>query len=293
MQTDTKHQVYAGFFVRLAAFLVDMIIVNVGLMVVRIPMWVLSISSPDNVFVRDFIFQYSVVDIVKYLLTALYFVLLTYYTGSTFGKKLFQLRVISTENRKLTLFEVAYRETIGRFLSAVIMQLGYLLVIVQKEHRGVHDLLSDTCVIYYHEKKVYMHTQMNYRNMAPSPGYTVPPMQGGGNMSGNGDIPPNAPGNVPPMSGSMAPNMPGNRNVPPNVQGNVPPGYFSAPQGDNVSGPGTHAEKEFASQETESSARSVEETASMQASVKDSTKSDFVSPGEENQRTEVPFERNE
>jgi uncharacterized RDD family membrane protein YckC len=100
---------------------------------------------------------------------------MTYYTGATLGKKLFQLKVVSVEDRRMTFFEVLYRESIGRFLSGVILQLGYLLVLAQKEHRGVHDLLSDTCVIYYHEKKVYVHTQVNIRNMAPQPGYIVPP----------------------------------------------------------------------------------------------------------------------
>jgi uncharacterized RDD family membrane protein YckC len=135
----------------------------------------MSVGSSDNFFVRDFIFQYSVADILCYLLTVTYFVLMTYYTGATLGKKLFQLKVVSVEDRKMTFFEVLYRESIGRFLSGVILQLGYLLVLAQKEHRGVHDLLSDTCVIYYHEKKVYVHTQVNIRNMAPQPGYIVPP----------------------------------------------------------------------------------------------------------------------
>lgn len=210
MQTDTRNQVYAGFFVRLAAFLVDMIIVNVGLMAVNVPKWILSWNSPNNILVRDFIFQYSVLDIVIYLLTVLYFVLFTYYTGSTLGKKLFQIRVISTQERKLTLFEVVYRESIGRFLSAVVMQLGYLLVLVQKEHRGVHDLLSDTCVIYYHEKKVYVHTQMNYRNMAPSPGFTVPP-----GTVGNGSMQPDMQDNV--LTG-----MQGNEKAMPNMPENMP-----------------------------------------------------------------------
>ena len=65
------------------------------------------------------------------------------------------------------------------------MNLGYLLILAQKEHRGIHDLLADTSVIYYHEKKVYVHTQMNYRNMVPQPGYTVPPQGGMNPQSGN------------------------------------------------------------------------------------------------------------
>lgn len=209
MQTNTKDQVYAGFFVRLTAFLVDMIIVNAALLVIRIPMWILSLNSPDNVLVRDFIFQYSMVDIVCYLLMVLYFTLLTYYTGATLGKKLFQLRVVSMEDRKMTFFEVLYRESIGRFLSGVIMNLGYLLILAQKEHRGIHDLLADTSVIYYHEKKVYVHTQMNYRNMVPQPGYTVPPQGGMNPQSGSliplqGDINPQS-GNPMPPQGGMNP----------------------------------------------------------------------------------------
>ena len=206
MQTNTKDQVYAGFFVRLTAFLVDMIIVNAALLVIRIPMWILSLNSPDNVLVRDFIFQYSIVDIVCYLLTVLYFTLLTYYTGATLGKKLFQLRVVSAEDRKMTFFEVLYRESIGRFLSGVIMNLGYLLILAQKEHRGIHDLLADTSVIYYHEKKVYVHTQMNYRNMVPQPGYAVP-MQSGNPMSPQGGMNPQSGSSVSPqeMTSAAAP----------------------------------------------------------------------------------------
>mgnify|MGYP000015436034 CR=1 FL=1 len=31
--------------------------------------------------------------------------------------------------------------------------------------RGLHDILSDTNVVYYHEKKVYTHADIHYRNM--------------------------------------------------------------------------------------------------------------------------------
>ena len=72
------------------------------------------------------------------------------------------------------------------------MNLGYLLILAQKEHRGIHDLLADTSVIYYHEKNVYVHTQMNYRNMVPQPGYTVPPQRGINPQRGN-TMPPQKP----------------------------------------------------------------------------------------------------
>lgn len=165
MQNRPDNRIYAGFFVRLAAYIVDTIIVWAAMLIVRIPVWVTTISSPDNFLVKDFIFQYSIKDILFYIMQAAYFILLTYFTGSTLGKKLFQIRVVSAEDRKMTFFEVTFRETVGRFLSALILSIGYIMIAIDKKKRGLHDILSDTNVVYYHEKKVYTHADIHYRNM--------------------------------------------------------------------------------------------------------------------------------
>lgn len=156
MQSKSEERVYAGFFVRLAAYLIDSLIVGAALLVLRVPVWMVSVFRPDNLLVRDMIFQYSLMDILCAVLTAAYFILTTYMTGATLGKKLFHLCVISSEDRKPTLWELTVRETVGRFLSALILCAGYLVVGIQKEKRGLHDWLADTRVIYRHvkEKKV-------------------------------------------------------------------------------------------------------------------------------------------
>ena len=64
MQNNTENQVYAGFFVRLAAYIIDWIIVGCVLLVVKFPLWIATVASPDNFIVKDFIFSYSVKDIV-------------------------------------------------------------------------------------------------------------------------------------------------------------------------------------------------------------------------------------
>ena len=79
MQNRPDNRIYAGFFVRLAAYIVDTVIVWAAMLIVRIPVWVITISSPDNFLVKDFIFQYSIKDILFYIMQAAYFVLLTYY----------------------------------------------------------------------------------------------------------------------------------------------------------------------------------------------------------------------
>lgn len=140
--------IYAGFFVRLCAYAVDMLVVWFGLLFIRIPVGILSMSAPGNFITRDFVFQYSISDIVLWVLTVVYFAAMTYNTGSTLGKKLFRLEVISTDGGDLKLLEVIYRESIGRYLSAVVLWVGYLIIGVDSEKRGFHDMLADTRVVY-------------------------------------------------------------------------------------------------------------------------------------------------
>jgi len=147
--------VNAGFFVRLAAYLIDSAIVGVILAIaVRFPIWISSLVSPDNLVVRDFIFEYSIADIVVYVLSVMYFIILTYKTGATIGKRVLHLRVVSVEERDMKWFEVIYRETIGRFLSGLLLCAGYFMIALHGEKRGLHDLMSDTKVIYCHRKDV-------------------------------------------------------------------------------------------------------------------------------------------
>jgi uncharacterized RDD family membrane protein YckC len=209
MRNNMDEQVFAGFFVRLAAYLVDWVIVGTALWVVRIPVWIASLGGSDFL-VKDFIFQYSVSDIVLYLLKIAYFILLTYYTGSTLGKKLFHIQVISAENRKPTFFEIVFRESVGKFLSALIIYVGYIMIGADKQKRGLHDMLSDTYVVYQHQKSVAVPAPVTYQSVP----YTVqmPPYQAG--AAGQNSY-------VPPVRQNEAPMQKQQENVSPMNQGGM------------------------------------------------------------------------
>lgn len=150
---DNTNVCYGGFFVRLAAYFVDVCLIGIVLLVVKVPYWIFSFQNPGNMVQKPLIFQFSAIDIFLYLLSAIYFILMTYLSGATIGKKMFQLRVIPADQKELTLINIIYRETIGRYLSTVILWIGYFLIGVDKEKRGLHDILCDTRVIYDFEKK--------------------------------------------------------------------------------------------------------------------------------------------
>lgn len=162
--TENSYE-YAGFWVRLAAYLVDCIIVSAILLAVKLCFGIISFIGPgfsSSVLRSEILFQFSLRDIILYLGRSAYFILLTYYTGTTLGKRLFNLRIIQT---KETTTETAgsvspdfltclYRETIGRFLSG-FLYIGYIIAGIDHEKRALHDILCDTKVIYAKKIKVF------------------------------------------------------------------------------------------------------------------------------------------
>src|SRR5471030_221739 len=148
LKQNKEEIVYAGFFVRLSAYIIDCIIVGIALLIIKIPKFIIYMMNPYMFFVKPILFKFSIFDIVIYLLGLTYFVLMTYYYGGTLGKKLFKLKVCKTTDEKLSLFTVIYRESIGRYLSALILFIGYIMIGIDSKKRGLHDILSDTLVVY-------------------------------------------------------------------------------------------------------------------------------------------------
>ena len=175
---------YAGFWVRLAAYVIDSIIVFFGLLFVRLFLsGIMSVLS-DTWIGGNILFHYTLKDILLYGFQVLYFILCTYLTGTTLGKRAMNLRVVSADGQELTILNVVYRETIGRFLCSLSVGIGYIIAGVDREKRGLHDILCDTRVIYAKRVKVipvyprYQAPPMPGQPM-PGPGQTVvPPMPG-------------------------------------------------------------------------------------------------------------------
>ena len=156
MQNHSKEYEYAGFWVRLAAYTIDMIIVTAGLLIVRLIFIGINAALTGTVLEGGILFHYTLKDIALYLLQVVYFILFTYYTGTTLGKKVMNLCVVRVgEDEKLDLLTVIYRETIGRFLCGFMLCIGYILAGLDKEKRGLHDIICDTRVIYGKKVKVY------------------------------------------------------------------------------------------------------------------------------------------
>jgi uncharacterized RDD family membrane protein YckC len=143
-----QSRTYAGFFTRLTAYLLDKLILLIPLGLVRLIMGILSIAVNVNILQRQVFFKVTPADMILYSITAIYFVLMTYMTGRTIGKRIMRIQVVSVEDRKPTFLEILFRETFGRFLSTFILCIGYLMIVAGKEKQALHDHLADTRVIF-------------------------------------------------------------------------------------------------------------------------------------------------
>ena len=146
---DTITEVTAGFYVRACAYITDVVLVGFLTFGLKFIVWMLKLGDADSIIWTDLLFSYDIAEIIFYLIPVLYMAVSVAFTGTTLGKWLLKLKVISvdSEKEKPGFFAMLYRESIGRFLSS-IMGIGYLMIAFDKEHRALHDILSDTRVIY-------------------------------------------------------------------------------------------------------------------------------------------------
>lgn len=140
MQNNTP----AGFFVRLFAYLIDIVLMGTGFFFVK----AFSVFSPLSLLSRNVFFSFTLIDILAFIFTSTYFVLLTYFNGQTIGKMMFGIQVVNKDGEKLSVFDCIVREVFGRYLSSMIMNIGYLIIGPDKEKQSLSDRICDTRVIY-------------------------------------------------------------------------------------------------------------------------------------------------
>jgi uncharacterized RDD family membrane protein YckC len=69
--------------------------------------------------------------------------------GATPGKMLLRLRVSHADTgTNLTYWRAFGRETLGKILGAILLGIGFLMVALRSDKRGLHDLLFRTQVTY-------------------------------------------------------------------------------------------------------------------------------------------------
>lgn len=147
--------VYAGFWLRVAARLIDGVITGILASVYLVPLFIGLVRelgmdfNPAELSAE----QVALIEAVQFKASLVLLVLSFFYTwfflvrfGGTPGKLLLGLRVVRSDGEK-----IGHGRAIGRFAADILnkftFSLAYVIVAIDDQKRGIHDLLARTRVI--------------------------------------------------------------------------------------------------------------------------------------------------
>jgi uncharacterized RDD family membrane protein YckC len=133
----------AGFVSRLAALIVDMLILGVGL---HGTVWLLRMNAQTLRRFAPPVSLAALVVVCAPLIAGLYKIAFWRLGGQTPGKWLLGVRVVAIGGGRVSVARAAVR-VVGYLVSALPFYLGFLWVL-RSGRRGFHDLLAGTEVVY-------------------------------------------------------------------------------------------------------------------------------------------------
>ena len=128
----------AGFWQRFAAWLIDVIILSI-VHTGAVAVW----PGFDDYFAVGADWHW--VDLIGFLLAIIYYTVSVSVWATTVGKRLLGLRVLRPDGRKAGVGRAIARY-FAAWLSLLIFGVGFLMIALRSDKRGLHDLICDTVV---------------------------------------------------------------------------------------------------------------------------------------------------
>jgi uncharacterized RDD family membrane protein YckC len=146
--TERQPTGYGGFWRRVVAYLIDGILLSIGFRIVGSLVGIAMYPvDPAKFDFDEFAAQVDGIQLVLLAASWLYFALMeSSPRGATVGKMAVGLRVVDLQGNRLT-FGRATGRFFAKFISAVILMLGYLMVAFDDRKRGLHDMIAATLVV--------------------------------------------------------------------------------------------------------------------------------------------------
>jgi uncharacterized RDD family membrane protein YckC len=135
----------AGFWIRVVATILDSFLLSIVqfilTLVISLLIGFMGIAVGDDPAINMVIWLFGMTISLGY---AVFF---TGYCGQTPGKMAVRIKVIRTDGTPMNYGRAAKREILGKFVSSVLLGIGYLMVAFDSHKQGLHDKIADTYVI--------------------------------------------------------------------------------------------------------------------------------------------------
>ncbi|MGK5510012.1 RDD family protein [Brevibacillus formosus] len=126
---------YAGFWIRFLAYVLDLIVIG-GFTFLSYYAAGADLFSPP-----------LGLDLATTVLAYVYLVVMTVCFGQTLGKMALGIRVIQADGEENRWGAILLRETIGKFVSGIILLIGYMMAGFDSKKRAMHDRMARTYVV--------------------------------------------------------------------------------------------------------------------------------------------------
>lgn len=144
-----------GFWRRLVAYLVDVFVVSI----IMSPVYFLTLApimaeitvssaqgvppelSPETLMYLPFVY------LLPFLLFFLYSGFMLNRKGATLGRMVMGLKVVRENGSNLGFFRAGFRDTLGRFISSILLYIGFVMVAFRGDKKALHDIIFGSAVI--------------------------------------------------------------------------------------------------------------------------------------------------
>jgi len=141
---------YASFWQRVGAFIIDVLLLGV----ISLPLWIWLLLSVRNTPPVSLYFYLLGMFIIWYFFSLFYFIGYWAWRGQTPGKMVAGIKVARQDSRPIGLARAVLRYLIGYSLHYIMAAFLFIpvvallvVIIIQKQKRGVHDLIAGSSVI--------------------------------------------------------------------------------------------------------------------------------------------------
>jgi len=136
---------YGGFWLRVVAYIIDAIILNIAQSVISMPLGFSAMNltnGDENAFIGMYFGVIGISFVMQWLYSA---VLESSSMQGTLGKKALGLAVTDLDGRRIS-FGRATGRYFAKFLSAMILLVGFMMAGWTARKQGLHDMIAGTLV---------------------------------------------------------------------------------------------------------------------------------------------------
>jgi uncharacterized RDD family membrane protein YckC len=166
--TAKEDSLYAGFWLRFCAYLIDSIILGIPLSIITMIAFMIFFGTSDVMYMMTYdpaLMNQELTDQQVFSLIIAYYVTLlivsiigfiagvAYFAGlhaskwqATIGKKILGLKVTDVSGNRITFWRALGRYAAMAFLSGIFL-IGYIIAAFTEKKQSLHDLIASTIVI--------------------------------------------------------------------------------------------------------------------------------------------------